>query len=121
MMGSSDCDKEKHAYMEALLTQYRGHISQHKRCNCDVTWTVANVKEFLDSLFTGRTLLATSLINTAKDEQERADREAELEAEREAKRDAPKPPKPLGYVSFRPDEPCSYCASHGEPTCQCQW
>merc|ERR1711865_420722 len=84
MMGSSDCDKEKHAYMEALLTQYRGHVSQHKRCNCEVTWTVANVKEFLDSLFTGRTLLATSLINTAKDEQERADREAELEAEREA-------------------------------------
>merc|ERR1711865_94416 len=49
MMGRSDCDKEKHAYMEALLTQYR------------------------DSLFTGRTLLATSLINTAKAEQERAD------------------------------------------------
>lgn len=33
------------------------------------TWTEAFVKEFLDSLFTRRTLLATSLINGAKDEQ----------------------------------------------------
>merc|ERR1711865_218049 len=117
MTGSSDCDQEKHAYMEALLTQYRNVVKQTRcnGCNCDVTWTVANVKEFLDSLFTGRTLLATSLINTVKDEQERADREAELEAEREAKLEAEREakrnaPKPL-------KQPCSWCYDHGEERC----
>ena len=44
--------------MEALLTQWRDII---KRTD---TWTEAIVVEFLESLFTGRTLLATSLITT---------------------------------------------------------
>jgi hypothetical protein len=46
--------------MEALLTQWRDVV---KRTD---TWTEAIVMEFLESLFTGRTLLATSLINGAK-------------------------------------------------------
>ena len=45
--------------MEALLTQWRDVA---KRTD---TWTEAIVMEFLESLFTGRTLLATSLINSA--------------------------------------------------------
>jgi len=54
----SGCDTEKHAYTEAMLTQYRDVVKR------TTTWTEVTVKEFLDSLFTGRTLLATSLINT---------------------------------------------------------
>ena len=46
--------------MEALLTQWRDVV---KRTD---TWTEAIVMEFLESLFTKRTLLATSLINGAK-------------------------------------------------------
>lgn len=52
--------------MEALLTQWRDVV---KRTD---TWTEAIVMEFLESLFTGRTLLATSLINGAKQEAEAA-------------------------------------------------
>ena len=57
--------------MEALLTQWRDII---KRTD---TWTEAIVMEFLESLFTGRTLLATSLINGAKQEARAAARAAE--------------------------------------------
>ena len=46
--------------MEALLTQWRDVV---KRTD---TWAEAIVMEFLESLFTGRNLLATSLINGAK-------------------------------------------------------
>jgi hypothetical protein len=52
--------------MEALLTQWRDVV---KRTD---TWTEAIVMEFLESLFTGRTLLAISLINGAKQEAEAA-------------------------------------------------
>ena len=46
--------------MEALLTQWRDVV---KRTD---TWTEAIVMDFLESLFTGRTLLATGLFNGAK-------------------------------------------------------
>merc|ERR1711865_578073 len=78
LLGSSDCDKEKHAYMEALLKHYRDVV---KRTS---TWPEAFVKEFLDSLFTGRTLLATSLINGAKTKQKEEEM-AKAERERERK------------------------------------
>merc|ERR1712028_120876 len=80
MMGRSDCDTEKHAYMEALLTQWRDII---KRTD---TWTEAIVMEFLESLFTGRTLLATSLNNGAKQEARAAARAAEIARQNAAMR-----------------------------------
>ena len=68
--------------MEALLKHYRDVV---KRTS---TWPEAFVKEFLDSSFTGRTLLATSLINGVKakqkqEEMAKAEREEMAKAERE--------------------------------------
>ena len=64
--------------MEALLKHYRDVVKRTK------TWTEACVKEFLDSLFTGRTLLVTSLINhmeaLQKQEEEAAVRRAKAAA-----------------------------------------
>jgi hypothetical protein len=64
--------------MEALLKHYRDVVKRTK------TWTEACVKEFLESLFTGRTLLATSLINhmeaLQKQEEEAAVRRAKAAA-----------------------------------------
>ena len=66
--------------MEALLKHYRDVVKRTQ------TWTEAFVKEFLESLLTGRTLLATSLINhmeaLQKQEEEAAVRRAKAAVRR---------------------------------------